>query len=78
MDLSPRAQERLARIGALSDAEAKRLNQDREVEALLAPFFTGTATTEDLWRQVRELSNSAGPDVTTGAGEEALPPSVDR
>ena len=72
MDLSPRAQERLARIGALSDAEAKRLNQDREVEALLAPFFTGTATTEDLWRQVRELSTSAGPDVIRQAQEKLV------
>lgn len=63
MDLSPRAQERLARIGALSDAEAKRLNQDREVEALLAPFFTGNTTAEELWQRVKDLSASAGPEV---------------
>ncbi len=32
MDLSPRAQERLARIGALSETEQRRLQQQRELD----------------------------------------------
>jgi hypothetical protein len=62
MDLSPRAQERLARIGSLSEAEQQRLRQDAELEAVLTPFFTGMATTEELWQQVKDLSTSTGPD----------------
>jgi len=63
MDLSPRAQERLARIGALSETEQRQLQSERELEAVLAPFFTGTATAEDLWQRVKALSGSAGPEV---------------
>jgi len=62
MDLSPRAQERLARIGSLSEAEQQRLRQNAELEAVLTPFFTGMATTEELWQQVKDLSASTGPD----------------
>jgi hypothetical protein len=72
MDLSPRAQERLARIGALSPAEQQRLKQENELEALLSPYFTGTASAEDLWQQVKSLSTSAGPGVIKQAQEKLL------
>jgi len=72
MDLSPRAQERLARIGALSPAEQQRLKQENELEALLSPYFTGTASAEDLWQQVKSLSNSAGPGIIKQAQEKLL------
>lgn len=72
MDLSPRAQERLARIGALSEGEQKQLQHERELEAMLAPFFTGTETTEDLWKQVKTLSSTSGPEVVRQAQERLV------
>ncbi|TFH33942.1 MAG: hypothetical protein E4G93_06115 [Dehalococcoidia bacterium] len=63
MDLSPRAQERLARIGALSEAELRQLRLDKELEGALSRYFTGTATTEELWQQVKALSEVDGPDI---------------
>jgi len=70
MDLSPRAQERLARIGALTEAEQRRLRHDKETESLLAPFFTGAASAGDLWQQVKALAESTGPEVIRDAQEK--------
>ena len=67
MDLSPRAQERLARIGAISDAEKQTLQHEAEIEAALAPFFTGAASTEELWQRVKSLMAAGGPDVVKQA-----------
>jgi len=72
MDLSPRAQERLARIGALSPEEQQRLQQERDLEGVLSPYFTGAATTEDLWQQVKSLTASAGPGIVRQAQERLL------
>ncbi len=69
MDLSPRARERLERIGALSDAEQRRIRQESEVEAVLSPYFVGDLTTEELWQQVKSLSTTQGPDVVKLAQE---------
>lgn len=72
MDLSPRAQERLARIGALSPAEQQHLQQERELEAVLAPHFTGSMTAEDLWQKVKLLSEAGGPGIVKQAQEKLL------
>ena len=72
MDLSPRAQERLARIGALSPEEQHRLQQERELEAVLAPYFTGSMSADDLWQHVKELSASGGPGTIKQAQEKML------
>jgi hypothetical protein len=72
MDLSPRAQERLARIGALSPTEQKHLQQERELEAALSPYFTGSMTTDELWQQVKGLSASEGPEIINLAQEKLL------
>ena len=70
MDLSPRAQERLARIGALSEPEQRQIQQDRELETILSPFFTGTATTEDLWQLAKSHAESSGPGFIRRAQEK--------
>jgi hypothetical protein len=70
MDLSPRAQERLARLGTLSEAEQRQIQRERDLEVVLSPFFTGTATAEDLWQKVKTLSGSAGPEVIRQAQEK--------
>jgi hypothetical protein len=67
MELSPRAQERLARIGAMSDAEKQRLQHQGKIEVVLAPFFTGSLSTEELWQRVKSLMASEGPDVVKQA-----------
>lgn len=67
MELSPRAQERLARIGGMSDAEKQRLQHEAEIESALAPYFTGSASTEELWQCVRSLMAAGGPDVVKQA-----------
>lgn len=72
MDLSPRAQERLARIGGLSEAEQRGLQRERELEAVLAPFFTGTASAEDLWQSVKSLSLTSGQEVIREAQEKVM------
>ncbi len=70
MDLSPRAQERLARIGALSEADKEQLLRERELDNVLSPFFTGTATAEELWTQVKSLAETRGPATVKQAQEK--------
>ncbi len=72
MDLSPRAQERLARIGALSPSEQQHLQQERELEAALSPYFTGAMTAEDLWQRVKDMAESEGPGIVKQAQERLL------
>jgi len=72
MDLSPRAQERLARIGTLTETEQRRLQRERQLDATLSPFFTGNATAEELWQQVKSLSLSLGPEVIREAQERLV------
>ncbi len=69
MDLSPRARERLEKIGALSDAEQEHIRREREIEALLAPYFTGNLTTEELWQQLKSLSGTHGSAIVKQAQE---------
>ncbi|GEM_PF-5669764 len=72
MDLSPRAQERLERIGALSDAEQQRIRREREVEAVMSPYFLGDLSTEELWQQIKSLAATQGPDVVKLAQERIV------
>jgi len=72
MDLSPLARERLERIGSLSPDEAQELNNEREAERALAPFFAGTADTDALRQQVKELAESHGPDIVRQAQVKLL------
>ncbi len=60
MDLSPRARERLERIGSLSDTEQQHLQREHEVEAVLSQFFTSNMTTDELWQQLKSLSATYG------------------
>ncbi len=60
MDLSPRARERLERIGSLSDTEQQHLQREHEVEAGLSQFFTSNMTTDELWQQLKSLSATYG------------------
>ncbi len=69
MDLSPRARERLERIGSLSDTEQQALQRERELETVLAPYFTGSTTTEELWQQVKSLSGTHGTSIVKQAQE---------
>lgn len=69
MDLSPRARERLERIGSLSQTEQQALQRERELEEILAPYFTGTATTEELWQQVKTLAETHGSIIVKQAQE---------
>ncbi len=69
MDLSPRARERLERIGSLSEAEQKALQSERELETVLSPYFTGNATTEELWQQIKNLTETHGTIIVKQAQE---------
>lgn len=60
MDLSPRARERLERIGSLSRTEQEALQREHELEGILSPYFTGNATTEELWQQLKTLAETHG------------------
>lgn len=67
MDLSPLARERLERIGKLSTSEQQELSDEKEIEKLLAPFFAGTGTTDDLWQEMKALAENRGPDIVRRA-----------
>ena len=60
MELSPRAKERLARIGSLSAQENEELVKTQEVEELLSSYFTGKITIEELWRLSKDLKDRRG------------------
>jgi len=53
MELSPRARERLARIGELSQEEKDRLKHSEELMHLLSDYFTGKLSPEDLWMALK-------------------------
>jgi len=53
MELSPRARERLARIGEFSREEKDRLRDSEELIHLLSDYFTGKLTPEDLWMTLK-------------------------
>ncbi|MFW6056439.1 MAG: hypothetical protein ACOC9B_03945 [Chloroflexota bacterium] len=62
MELSPLARQRLEKIGKLSPEEQQKLTDEREVEDLLAPFFAGTSSADDLWQQVKDRTEKKDPD----------------
>ncbi|MCX7911714.1 MAG: hypothetical protein N2506_01935 [Dehalococcoidales bacterium] len=54
MELSPLAQERLARIGELSEEEKTRLKYSVGLSYLLADFFTGRLNADGLWKELKK------------------------
>ena len=53
MELSPRARERLERIGELSQEEKDRLKDSEELTQLLSDYFTDKLSPEDLWMTLK-------------------------
>jgi len=53
MELSPRARERLERIGELSQEEKDRLKNSEELTQLLSDYFTDKLSPEDLWMTLK-------------------------
>ncbi len=53
MELSPRARERLERIGELSQEEKDRLKDSEELTQLLSDYFTDKLSSEDLWMTLK-------------------------
>ena len=53
MELSPRARERLERIGELSQEEKDRLKNSEGLTQLLSDYFTDKLSPEDLWMTLK-------------------------
>jgi hypothetical protein len=53
MELSPRARERLERIGELSQEDKDRLKDSEQLAQLLSDYFTGKLSPEDLWMTLK-------------------------
>jgi len=54
MELSPLAKEKLARIGELTQEEKARLKYSEQLDSLLADYFTGKLSPDDLWRELKK------------------------
>jgi len=53
-DLPPRARERLARIGELSQEEKDRMIDSEKATSLLAEFYQGRIDSEGLWKKLKQ------------------------
>jgi hypothetical protein len=53
MELSPRARERLERIGELSQEEKDKLKNSEELTQLLSDYFTDKLSPENLWMTLK-------------------------
>mgnify|MGYP000067652979 CR=1 FL=1 len=58
MELSPLAREKLAKIGELTEDEKTRLKYSEQLTSLLAEYFTGELSCDDLWRELQEHKNA--------------------
>jgi hypothetical protein len=67
MELSPLARQRLERIGKLSPAEQQQMVDDRDVDRVLSAFFAGTMSAEDMWREMKSLADTRGPNIVSRA-----------
>ncbi|PIP48198.1 MAG: hypothetical protein COS87_03670 [Chloroflexi bacterium CG07_land_8_20_14_0_80_45_17] len=67
MELSPRARERLARIGALSPEEKERMRQSSELDSLLSQYFKGDISSEDLWIELKSLKEQCSESIVKEA-----------
>jgi len=54
MELSPLAREKLAKIGELTEEEKVRLKHTEALASMLADYFTGELSPEDLWRELKK------------------------
>ena len=54
MELSQRAQERLASIGELTAEERERAKFAEELDKLLSDYFTGKLAGDELWRKLKQ------------------------
>ncbi len=67
MELSPRARERLERIGSLTSAEQQQMQREQEVETALSGYFTGALDAEGLWQRVKALADAHGAEAVRQA-----------
>lgn len=67
MELSPRAKERLARIGALSQEEKETMRQSNELDSALSQYFKGELSSEDLWKRLKTLKDRSGDPIVKEA-----------
>jgi len=67
MELSPRARERLARIGALSQEEKETMRQSNELDSALSQYFKGELSSEDLWKRLKTLKDRSGDPIVKEA-----------
>ena len=72
MELSPRARERLARIGALSPEEKERIRRSSELDSLLSRYFKGDVSSEDLWIELKSLKEQCGESIVKEAQSKLL------
>ena len=67
MELSPRARERLARIGALSPEEKERIRRSSELDSLLSQYFKGNVSSDDLWIELKSLKEQSSESIVKEA-----------
>jgi len=67
MELSPRARERLARMGALSPEEKERMRQSSELDSLLSQYFKGDISSDDLWIELKSLKEQCSESIVKEA-----------
>jgi hypothetical protein len=67
MELSPRARERLARIGALSPEEKERIRRSSELDSLLSQYFKGDVSSDDLWIELKSLKEQCSESIVKEA-----------
>jgi predicted outer membrane protein len=63
MELSPRAREKLAQAGELSNAEKEEMKRAEELTAILADFFTQKLDNEALWTRLRQYRDAGSESV---------------
>jgi len=54
MELSPLAREKLAKIGELTEEEKAKLKYTRQLNTLLADYFTNKLSADDLWKELKK------------------------
>ncbi len=67
MELSPRARERLAKIGALSPEEKERIRRSQELDSLLSQYFKGDLNSEGLWKELKSLKDKSNESIVKEA-----------
>ena len=63
MELSPRAREKLAQAGELSNTEKEEMKRSEELTVMLADFFTQKLDNEALWTKLKEYRDAGSESV---------------